>query len=108
MEPFSIEEKKEVRNFLIKLYGSQATWWDINKNVLQIIEKIIKSSADCGRYMDLVPRPLTVGSPIKWGTKQARKALIRYLKQSDEYYITCLKNSAYHLKPKMVMATSGV
>ncbi|VAW89895.1 hypothetical protein MNBD_GAMMA18-2307 [hydrothermal vent metagenome] len=86
MEPLTTEEKKEFQEILSYFYGDQAYNWNINMNVLKLLEELLRKNDSCSKYMDMVPRPFYFGNALKWASKQARNAILRHLKNKDKSY----------------------
>jgi hypothetical protein len=52
-----INDRENLREFIIELYGPQARSWPMNETVFNIIYNMLKESSGCSDLMDLVPRP---------------------------------------------------
>lgn len=65
MDPLSHEEKKEFQDILSYFYGNQAYNWNINKEVLGLLEELLRKNDSCSKYMDLVPRVFYVGNALR-------------------------------------------
>ncbi|MCF6211591.1 MAG: hypothetical protein L3J88_08755 [Gammaproteobacteria bacterium] len=108
MEPLTTEEKKEFQEILSYFYGDQAYNWNINMNVLELLEELLRKNDSCSKYMDMVPRPFYFGNTLKWGSKQARNAILRHLKNRDKSYYVCLKAAAIGMRTKFQTASMGL
>lgn len=108
MEPLTPDEKKEFQEILSYFYGDQAYNWNINMNVLKLLEELLRKSDSCSKYMDMVPRPFYFGNALKWASKQARKAILRHLKNKDKSYYLCLKGAAIGMRSKFQAASMGL
>jgi len=107
MDLITEPEKEEFQNFISAIYGPQAMSWEINLKVSEIFGELIQSSDTCSRYMDTVPRPFIAGSAIKWGSKQARNAVIRHLKNGGKHYLICLRATGLSRRTDIEMASKG-
>ncbi len=47
MEPLTTEEKKEFQEILSYFYGDQAYNWNINMNVLELLEELLRKNDSC-------------------------------------------------------------
>lgn len=104
-----INDRDNLKEFLIELYGNQAKRWAINENVFQIVHKMINESSACTDLMDLVPRPHALGkAPIKYLTKEVRSSVIRKLKERKQHYKSCMQMVAIHYKNPIHMAAIGI
>ncbi len=103
-----MQERDDLRAFLLGLYGAQVNSWNMSDEVFNIAFKMVRESSSCSDAMDLVPRPLPVGvAPINWLKGQARKAFLRQLKNRKEYYVSCLNYIKLHYRTHITMAGRG-
>lgn len=107
MDAITEQEKKDIRAFLVTIYGEQARKWDINFRVLELFGELLQSSDTCSKYMDSVPRPYYFGNTIKWASKQVRQAIVRHLKKGGKQYLVCLRAAGLSKKSDFVIAASG-
>lgn len=104
-----VNDRDNLKEFLIELYGPQARQWSMNQNVLNIVYKMIGDSQGCSDLMDLVPRPHALGkAPIKYLTKEIRSSILRKLKKRKEYYKSCMNMVAVNYKTHIHMAAIGL
>jgi hypothetical protein len=108
MDPLTTEEKKEFQEILSYFYGEQTYNWNINMNVLKLLEELLRKSDSCSKYMDMVPRPFYVGNALNWANRQARNAIIRHLKGRDRNYYLCLRGAAIGMRTKFQAASMGL
>lgn len=105
----TIQEKKNVKEFLVSVYGPKVQTWEITSGIFDLTYDMLKKSKKCSDLMDLVPRPMPYGqSATRWLAKEVRKALIRQLKERKEHYTTCVKAVAYHMTTKFEMERNGI
>lgn len=105
----SLEEKQDLKLFLINVYGPQARSWTINDEMFNLTYKMLSESGKCSDVMDLVPRPISVGqNPAKWLTKQVRSMILRKLKDRKGHYAICVKTSALKMKTSFLMIDAGI
>lgn len=107
METITEDEKTKFRELLVKIFGAQASRWNINKKVLELIGELIESSDYCSRYMDQVPRPFVAGNVQGWASRQFRHAILRKVANADKYYYVCLKTAGLKMKSNFVLASAG-
>ncbi|HHC7356250.1 TPA: hypothetical protein ACN30S_005022 [Vibrio campbellii] len=105
----SIEEKQDLKSFLVNVYGPQARNWAINDEMFNLTYKMLSESGKCSDLMDLVPRPISVGeNPAKWLSKQVRSMILRKLKGRKGHYTVCVKTSAIKMKTNFLMIDAGL
>jgi hypothetical protein len=104
-----INDRDNLKEFLVELYGPQARRWSMNENVFKIVYKMINESSACSDLMDLVPRPHALGkAPIKYITKEIRTSVIRKLKARKEHYKSCMQVVAASYKTQIHMTSIGI
>lgn len=100
----TIEERKQLKEFLANLYGPQVQTWRMSNGVFDLTYKMLKKSGKCSDLMDLVPRPMPYGqSAVKWLAKEVRKAILRQLKERKEHYTACVKAVSLSMKTQYYM-----
>lgn len=107
MEVLSEQEKDDFREIISIIYGQQVNSWNINIKVLELFEELLDSGESCSRYIDMTPRPFVAGSPIQWGNKQVRDAIVRHLINGGKHYLICLRAAGMRLKPKFILVSQG-
>lgn len=104
-----INDRENLKEFLVELYGAQAKQWSINESVFNLVNKMINESSACSDLMDNVPRPHALGkAPIKYITKEIRSTIIRKLKDRKEHYSACMQVVAVHYKSQVHMSAIGL
>ena len=102
-------EQDVLRAFLASVFGNQANSWPMNDGVFNETYKMLQESRKCSDLMDLVPRPMGVGSaPVKYVKKSVRSILLRKLKNSKNHYKVCVSVSSAKAKSKITMAALGL
>ncbi|ELK8311092.1 hypothetical protein JKP28_20485 [Vibrio vulnificus] len=105
----SVEEKQNLKSFLVNVYGPQANNWKMSDEIFNLTYQMLSESGKCSDVMDLVPRPLAVGqNPTKWLTTQVRSMILRKLKDRKGHYAICVKTSALKFKTSFIMADTGL
>ena len=106
MSPY---EQEDIRKILSRVYSPEiAGRWVINDLMAETLLEMSSQLSNCSKLMDLVPRPLPSGSrPLRYISREARKALIRQLKD-DETYITCIIAGAAAYRSKFEAASLGL
>lgn len=100
----SLDEKKQLKEFLQSVYGPQVQSWQMNSGVFDLTYGMLKKSEKCSDLMDLVPRPMPYGqSAAKWLAKEVRKALLRQLKERKQHYTACVKSVSLSMKTEFYM-----
>ena len=105
-DSISASEKEDMREILSHFYGNNAKHWDITLRTFELFGQLIKKTEVCDQAMNLVPRPFGGGNVIKWGVKQARKAVIRHFKKPEsKHYLTCMKTTALSMRSEFELAS---
>lgn len=107
MDSIDPAEERRFQELMEPIFGKQVFDWKINIRVLELFEKLIKSSAECSRQLDLVPRPFYFGSSIRWANKQARAAVRRALGNVGKHYLLCLRAAGLKMKTEFLIASRG-
>jgi len=102
-------DKQQLKTFLASVYGQHVKGWAVNDKTFDLTYKLLNESRKCSDLMDLVPRPIPYGqSPIKWLSKEARKAILRKVNDSPKHYSACVKTSALKMKTQFIMSANGL
>lgn len=106
MSPY---EQDDIRHILNRIYSPEiAGRWEVNERVAETLLEMSSELSNCSKLMDLVPRPMPPGSrPLRYLSKEARKALMRQLKD-DETYISCVKIGATAYRSQFEAASLGL
>lgn len=105
----TIQEKKNIKEFLVSVYGPKAQTWEITSGIFDLTYEMLKESEKSSDLMDLVPRPMPYGqSATKWLATQVRKALVRQLKERKKHYTTCVKAVAWQMTRKFEIESHGL
>lgn len=106
MSPY---EQEDIRHILSRVYSPAiAGRWEINDRVAETLLEMSSELSNCSKLMGLVPRPMPPGGrPLRYISKEARKALIRQLKE-DETYISCVKVGAAAYRSQFEAASMGM
>ena len=107
MEPLTPEEKDKFKSILVDIYGNQATRWNVNKKVLELLGKMIDSSDYCSRYMDKVPRPHAFSNVKGWASRQFRHAFLRKVSNADRQYFICFRTAGLKYKTDFILAANS-
>lgn len=102
-------EQEDIRSILNRVYPPEiVARWDINDRVAETLLEMSAQISNCSKVMDLVPRPMPPGArPLQYITKEARRALMRQLKD-DESYITCIKAGSVAYRSRFEAASAGM
>ena len=106
MSPY---EQDDIRDILGRVYSPAiVSRWQINDRVAETLLEMTIQLSNCSKLMNLVPRPLPPGvKPLRYIAKEARKALIRQLK-NDETYIACITAGSAGYRSKFEAASLGL
>ena len=109
MEKLTQQEKQDLQDILVKLYGNQARQWEPEIKTFQIMGAMIEKTKKCSDLMDMIPRPFGGSSAINWGRKQMRDFLIRKFKGRDgRFYISCLNTTKYVYRARLQSSAMGL
>lgn len=102
-------EQEDIRTILSRVYPPEIVGrWNINDRVAETLLEMSAQLSNCSKVMDLVPRPMPPGArPLQYITKEARRALMRQLKE-DETYITCIRAGAVGYRSRFEEASAGL
>lgn len=104
-----INDRENLKEFMVELYGPQARSWSMNEKVFNIIYNMLTETSGCSDLMDLVPRPHALGkAPLKYITKEIRSSVTRKLKDRKQHYTSCIKFVAANYRSQIQMAAMGV
>lgn len=104
-----INDRDNLSEFIVELYGPQARTWTVNEKVFEIIYDMLSESSGCSDLMDIVPRPHALGkAPIKYITKEVRSSIIREIKDRKRHYTVCIKYVAANYRSKIQMSAMGI
>lgn len=101
-------EKTDLRNILEKIFGFQdASRWNMNERVLEVVAKMMKEAQQCSDAMNSVPRPSFV---IDKGylKRQLRDIARRAINGEREFYDICAKSTRYKWRSEIEMASQGI
>jgi len=101
-------EKLDLRNILEKIFGFQdASRWNMNERVLEVVSKMMKEAQQCSDGMNYVPRPSYV---IDKGylKRQLRDIARRATNGEREFYDICAKAARYKWRSEIELASQGL
>lgn len=101
-------EQDDIRSILRRVHSPEiVSRWNINERVAETLLEISAQIGNCSKVMDLIPRPMPAGSrSMRYISKEARRALIRQLKD-DESYIICIKAASAGYRTQFEEASAG-
>ena len=102
-------EQDDVRSILSRIYSPEiVSRWNINDRVAETLLEISAQVSNCSKVMDLVPRPMPPGArPLQYISKEARRTLMRQLKD-DESYMICIVSAAAAYRARFEEASAGL
>jgi hypothetical protein len=102
-------EQDDVRSILSRIYSPEiVSRWNINDRVAETLLEISAQVSNCSKVMDLVPRPMPPGArPLQYISKEARRTLMRQLKD-DESYMICIVAAAAAYRARFEEASAGL
>jgi hypothetical protein len=104
-----INDRDNLKEFIVELYGPQARSWDMNEKVFKTVYGMVSASSACSDLMDYVPRPHALGkAPIKYLTKEIRSSIIRELKDRKRHYTICIKHVAANYRSHIQIQAMGI
>lgn len=107
------DDKALIKAYLVALYKNQAERWEITPQVAAVVEAMIRSSEECSKNMDLVPRPHGITKPgLKYIRKQlmgiAKRTAKRHVYEINKQYILCSRVIKLAYRTPLTMAVSGL
>ena len=108
-DPITEQEKEDLKRILSQIYGNTANNWIITIKSFESFGELIKSTKECDRAMNYIPRPFGGGNAIKWASKQVRQSILRFFGGTEgKYYVICMKTAALRMRSKFEMAQYGM
>lgn len=109
MEKLSEEEQEQLREILRTFFSDDVDKWKMNLRGYELLIRLLQKSQGCSKALDLVPRPFMGGNPVKWVSKQVRKAVLRFFtRDENKPYLACLVGAAIGMKTEFIMAGRGI
>lgn len=97
----SQEDSLLIRALLIALYGSQASSWQINSNLAQVVEVMLREMENCSDTFDYVPGPHGITKP---GLTYIRKQLTKMMVAQTKRHVFQIKEQALPCKSFLALA----
>jgi hypothetical protein len=101
------EDREILKDVLVAWYGPQASQWQINDGVAELVLKLVAEMQSCTSVMAYVPLPVNFGNALAQLGKDALKKLLRQLKNNTGVYKSCGGRVIINFKSEISLAGMG-